>query len=507
MSGPKVVVLSESQIASRRGANRRQCAPGMSELKRLLRRGEEIAAQLQEIGCAALRCDVDYDAVANQMETLLAQRTGDAAPAHVSNAVNMARNAVIRNEQTYAKEVASLQHRALQLAGKQRRLAGEIHAVGAAAAAATPADWPGKERAAILKLAETLCGKIPAPAKFRLELSKKSIREMEKVEAETDRGLAALNGVREKLAEAVNDAHRRVLGAKLASRAAPAIKLSDLMPKPVVADPVAQAADDYAAKVQELLVGVACLRDLPGWAEIQERADLISQEKDPGRRRIRYEDLAIFCSKHIRRNKEVDAWRQEIDALIDGAARSGGEAVGKIIEELQAMSRSGSRESLAPVKRRLTAAMAEQDVAEARERRRKAVVGALVDLGYEISGDISTALVKGGELVVQKPSDEDYALSVAVDNDLQMVQTALVRYGTDLESTAQQRLEDKEKEEAWCLDHAKLLKKLEAQGFESKFLKKEPAGKNKMRVVVDAGRDDRRRRGAVGKLKEQKLRR
>ena len=85
---------------------------------------------------------------------------------------------------------------------------------------------------------------------------------------------------------------------------------------------------------------------------------------------------------------------------------------------------------------------------------------------------------------------------MVVDEDLSMLQTTMVRHAETEEMSDQQRLRDKEREEAWCADHARLREKMAANGMETQFKLKIAAGEHPVKVVVDKkkGAD----RGRVG---------
>jgi TPP-dependent pyruvate/acetoin dehydrogenase alpha subunit len=120
-----------------------------------------------------------------------------------------------------------------------------------------------------------------------------------------------------------------------------------------------------------------------------------------------------------------------------------------------------------------------------REEKRRAVIGSLSAIGYDvIEGTMETAMVQGGKILLHKPGESEYAVEVAVDRDLSLVQTALVRFAASNEASAQQKLRDEEREVSWCGDHARLREELKQRGLASNFKLRIPAGQEPVRVII-----------------------
>lgn len=78
-------------------------------------------------------------------------------------------------------------------------------------------------------------------------------------------------------------------------------------------------------------------------------------------------------------------------------------------------------------------------------------------LGYEVGEDFATAFMHGGSLLVSRANGSSYAVEVAVSAQESSLDTRLVRVGDSAVPVTEQRLRDKEAEEAWCRDFAQIL--------------------------------------------------
>jgi hypothetical protein len=119
---------------------------------------------------------------------------------------------------------------------------------------------------------------------------------------------------------------------------------------------------------------------------------------------------------------------------------------------------------------------------------------------------METALVEAGRIEIRKPGDRDYAVEVVANADFTKVQTEMVRYAATTDSTTQQRWRDKEREEAWCEDHARLRAALAERGMEASFSFKLGAGLKPVRVIADhTGQSGKRGAAAQPKVRQRNV--
>jgi hypothetical protein len=125
--------------------------------------------------------------------------------------------------------------------------------------------------------------------------------------------------------------------------------------------------------------------------------------------------------------------------------------------------------------------------------RRQVIIDSLQHLGYSTIEGLGTANVQQGRLVFQRTNEDEYAVEVVTDEDTSLVQTALVRFADVTDASPQQRLRDREKEEAWCGDHSAFRKQLKERGWQPRLTVALKPGERPVRVVSNTGRDRGRR--------------
>ena len=479
MSGPKVIRLNKAELAVRREESRRLCTSALSSLERLLARHQSTVLRLQHLGSNPLRSPVDISKVSKQATTLLRQGTGAGAVQLVSRLSMKLEQDIKDCELQYQVAVEDLLRRARHLNNQRRSLASKFTDLTAGAKAVAASDLPDKERKALEDTVQALASAINLPAEFHLELTTDSIERLGEAEDSLAAALKTFNEVRIKIGKAVDEAYARTVIRKLTATSLTPKRLKEYLEDK---RPRATEKEDNGIerKLDDLLVKIACLQDTGAWNDIQRRMQLIASEQSPGRRRLLYEDLVLESSMHISRLKRVKIWREKIEALIDGAAGFGG-PVTPIVEELRFLHRAGSLQPLGDLEQRLKVALAAEKKHRDREMKRKAVLESLRELGYDLHEGMETAITRGGKLVVQKRGDDEYAVAMAADDDLTLLQTEMIRFG-EADDSLQQRLRDKEREESWCGDHSELLRKLAAKGLSADFKLKMKPGERSVRV-------------------------
>lgn len=318
-----------------------------------------------------------------------------------------------------------------------------------------------------------------------------TVKLLEVVEAEVQQARAVLHKAEnacqqeiERIQKARNEAYRQKIAAKLAGTAKTE-SLQEFLPRHKPTSTLATSAEDKAQrKLDTLLAEVVILESTAGWQAIQKRAEKIRRETDPGRRLILYEALVLDCGQHVRRLREHERWAREMDELIDRAmVHASQPAVQVICEALRQTRRAGNCIDLNPLSVRLDQALASSRKAAEREEKRRLLLQALQGMGYEIVEGLETALQAAGRIVVQRDGETEYAVEMVVNDDLSLVQTAMVRFGESGEATEQQQLRDKEKEESWCQDHSRMREKLAQHGLKAALKMHVKPGEHPVRVV------------------------
>ncbi len=299
--------------------------------------------------------------------------------------------------------------------------------------------------------------------------------------------------------------HRQKIVQKLVGAAKTELLQGFLARHNAAAAPVVAAEDKAQRKLDALLAEIAVLESTGGWQAIQSRAEEIRREREAGRRLMLYEALVLDCGQRVRRLREYERWAREMDELIDKAlVHADQTGIQAICDELQRLRRSGSCADLKPLAARLEQTLVAGRKAAEREEKRRLLLQTLRGMGYEIVEGMETAMQTAGRIVLQHDGEAEYAVEVVVNDDLSLLQTAMIRFGENGETTEQQRLRDKEKEESWCQDHTRMREQLAQQGLNAMLKMHLKPGELPMRVVRGSERPAATRMDARRSGRQQK---
>lgn len=361
---------------------------------------------------------------------------------------------------------------------------------------APPPDWPAEEKARLEAGVAGILAKVTVPNRVQTALNVPAIRNLEVAERVIEQSQLALAKGRQGLEREINQTHARLLKDRFGGHAAASQTLVDFLTEHREPMSPSAAEDKIERKLDRLMANIAALQDTAGWAQWTEKAAEIRREGDPDRRRMLYENLVLGCDKALRHLRQLREFQEELDGLIDSAAYLKGTAVDQVVAELQALKRAGLVVSLEALRARLKDTMEREQKKMDQQRKRNAIVESLQKLGYQVTEGMTVGSIRGGRLVVQK-ADDEYAVEVVMDSDSTLLQTVMIRYAASAEITDQQRLRDKEREEAWCSDHARLLEQLAERGLATNFKLKVPSGQHPVKVVVVEDKQVQRRAAAA----------
>ena len=303
-----------------------------------------------------------------------------------------------------------------------------------------------------------------------------------------DRSEAALHSKSENLKTCVEDIekHLEVIHAdqvteKMLSHAAPTQKIEDFLAS--IEPPI--MPDLIDGKLNELMRDIIALENSIDWRAIVEQAERIREENDRIHRDNLYTDLVIRCSGRLKDLKTISIWRGNFLELIDRASSIPADT--KLLEfrkQLELTFKKDLPVDLAPFQKDLDAILNEAIARQEQEKKRRAVIESLSELGYEITGGMGVAEVKSGSLEFRKPGEDEYAISVTIDNKAEILETEMIRYSETQDMTKQQAQRDIEMEESWCSDHAKAIKSLKSKGVDTGFLYKKRPGEHPVSVKI-----------------------
>ena len=340
-----------------------------------------------------------------------------------------------------------------------------------------------------------------------VELLEVAEEEVRQARQSLKKAQAACQAQVERLRAERAEQHRRKIIQKLASAAKTESLQEFLARHNASAAPAPPAEDKVQRKLDTLLAEIAVLESTGGWQAIQSRAEEIRREREAGRRLMLYEALLLDCGQRLRRLREYERWAREMDELIDKTlVHADQPGIRALCEELRQVRRSGNFADLKPLAARLEQKLSAGRKAADREEKRRLLLQTLRAMGYEIVEGMETAMQTAGRIVVQRDGEAEYAVEVVVNDDLSLVQTAMIRFGDSAEPTEQQRLRDTEKEESWCQDHTQMREQLAQQGLKATLKMHLKPGEHPVRVVrgskrptatrVDARRSGRQQKSA-----------
>lgn len=259
------------------------------------------------------------------------------------------------------------------------------------------------------------------------------------------------------------------------------------IPEPKEEDPVLR-------KLEILLSRMAVLESsLP--SHVTERfmgkASKVQLIESPLQRRAKFESLLIEASGHLKRIKALQSFVNEIDDLRDQLSPWTGKGyreVETLDNQLKQLRFSEEVLGLTAMKTAVQDLLTQVTAQEEARDKRLSILQTLQSLGYQLNEGMETAVVKGGRLILRKPEEGEYALELVTNQDMSLLQTELVRQddGSATNNTDQRKMRDQQAEEAWCQDHATLMKKLNAEEFETEWKMHQAVGAQSVRVVNDA---------------------
>lgn len=228
--------------------------------------------------------------------------------------------------------------------------------------------------------------------------------------------------------------------------------------------------------------------------EIRSVAAQLVQTTEPGT----FEGLELELRRRIQRANEVARKaRTEADqaaGLLAQLRGLQGPDVDKVVRELVAVERL-QRPFRAELRQRVEALERACRERANREYAAEVVCEELSKLGYEVEEGFATLFVAGGTAQLQKAELKEYAVRMQVTPETGNLDVRLVRQGAADEPSSQgRRLRDREMEEAWCSDFARLLAGMGKRHISSRVVQRVRPGVEPVPIVAPTRSADRRRR-------------
>src|SRR5260370_205969 len=174
----------------------------------------------------------------------------------------------------------------------------------------------------------------------------------------------------------------------------------------------------------------------------RERAAAIAAEASPQRRALLTDSLVLDLSERSRRRR-ADELRVERLREVQGALRTLGTPEAHAMEaQIASMLRSGKFDGTDNLVTRAQAVVDNEMAKLTAAARRRAVLGGLAKLGYEVRETMSTAWAHDGRVVIRKPNATDYGIELGASPDVSRLQVRLV--GSERPSALRDATRDRE---------------------------------------------------------------
>lgn len=231
------------------------------------------------------------------------------------------------------------------------------------------------------------------------------------------------------------------------------------------------------------------LAEVEAWGEddaivpLLDRARAISLEPVGDRRELLTDslilDLAEYRKAQRRRNELTHRLQEALASLEPFQSPEADALRGRIEQELQSSSLLSAESLAAEVE-----AWCDQEAKrEDAKLRREAVLKALSDLGYEVREGMTVAWAEEGRIVLRKPQDTNYGVELMSPGDSAALQARVVAFDYPGRGEGD-RIREKEVEESWCGDFARMQTLIRDAGYETAIRQATPAGSMKVKVMA-----------------------
>ena len=497
MSGPKLIELRRMRAALERQRNHDRCAAFGSEYARLLQEFHHGEQRLARLAVPAEDRVRPLESIRAEIDHLLRQEAHHEAARIFGEEVSRLRAVLEKQRERFEERWVTLQNRHRQLVRDQQLISAQRSRSREHLNAAIPTSWKAEERKRVQNLIEQALEKVIQPETGGFPEDLGAIEQFEKAESVAGTSLTALREAQRQVETELNATHARLLGGSPPGSApvSPLVQLLQGLAPSAAPNPF---EDKSSVEIDKLLAQLAAVPD-SFLQTARNKAEEIPAENDPVRRRVLAEALMIECSARLKQLREAARRREQAQRLIDSAAHLNDPAVNAVVDELRRMFAADPVTDLEPVRLRLQTAIQAAEALREREYKRRALIDSLKELGYETNEVLQTAFVKEGRLVLRRADEDEYAVQMVANPDLNQLQTALVRYADNSEMTEQQKRRDREREETWCADHARLCEMMAGRGLETQFKMQIKPGEHPVKVVLNQARAALPRRQPVEK--------
>jgi hypothetical protein len=218
--------------------------------------------------------------------------------------------------------------------------------------------------------------------------------------------------------------------------------------------------------------------------ELTTFAELVANEVNPDRGALLLTELRTRVQGANDAARRLRAHAEEAEVLL--ASLSGLE--GPRVEEVSRLLDQVTRHE-APLteelKRRTLEVRAHARRDEDRRYAADVIRRAFVDLGYEVGEEFETLFADRGAVYCERPEWRGYSVCVRASQDRGQLDFSVVRFAGGAERPApENRVRDREIEEAWCADYDRLAHAMRQGGIRLDTVRRVPPGATAVPVVL-----------------------
>lgn len=218
-------------------------------------------------------------------------------------------------------------------------------------------------------------------------------------------------------------------------------------------------------------------------------------ESNDARRALLLDSLELDLAALIAAAKKRAALDTELTQSLS-ALRSLSTAAHEELAERRAA--LGTADALAPLLEEVKAAIEEARGSIAARARRDAVLGALAELGYEVTEGMETAWASDGQLVVRSATRPDYG--VEINGQAERLQMRAVAF-EEGEAAVPDQVRDRDAETIWCGEVGVLREALGQSGGELEIVKARAIGEVPLKRVKGGRATGRQREASKPKTR------
>ena len=243
-----------------------------------------------------------------------------------------------------------------------------------------------------------------------------------------------------------------------------------------------QTAQPGDGRIDRLMAEIEVLGDPAETQRFLAKAAKVSAEPMSDRRSLLMDSLTLELSDYVKMRRAVAAALSWLQNAFAGLSAFDGAEADALRGEARAVIDQGNAELAAALAVRIENLVAARLSQEAALARRKAILGGLAALGYEIREGMATAWAESGRLVVKKPGAADYGVELGAAAAAEQVQVRLV--GAANPAVARTAARDRDAETIWCSEFARLRASVAAHGGDLKIERALAAGAQSVKTVV-----------------------